>query len=121
MRSKLFGAVILVAMLALILGAAGPAFAGTSDKIIKDASDGTIDGAYTETQIQDALTYLQNTPLEVQYSDTEGVLEDYLASLQAPGAEGGSLAFTGGEVTLALLVGAGLIAGGLLLRRRSPA
>ncbi len=47
----------------------------------------------------------------------KGVLEDYLLSLQDPGAQGGELAFTGGEVLLVLAAGAALIGGGLVLRR----
>ena len=42
---------------------------------------------------------------------------DYLASLQAPGEQGGELAFTGGEVFLILAAGLALIGGGALLRR----
>jgi len=46
------------------------------------------------------------------------VLQEYLASLVAPGAQGGQLAFTGSEVLLILGAGAGLIGSGVLLRRR---
>src|SRR5665647_1041523 len=58
-----------------------------------------------------------------QYSAIQGVLEDYLASLQGPGEQGpgeqgGQLAFTGGEIILILGAGAGLIGSGALLRRR---
>lgn len=122
MKSKVFGVVILVVLLVLAFGTVGQAFAsGSSDKVIDDAADGTIDGDWTSGQIRDALDYLQNNPISLQYSDTEGVLEDYLSSLQAPGASEGELAFTGGEVVLPLLLGLGLIGGGLVLRRRSPA
>ena len=60
---------------------------------------------------------IQENPTLQQYSDLEGVLDDYLASLQAPGEQGGQLAFTGGEVFLILAAGATLIGGGALLRR----
>ena len=63
------------------------------------------------------MAYIQDNPVYQQYSDLEGVLEDYLASLQAPGDQGGELAFTGGEVFLILAAGAALIGGGALLRR----
>ena len=48
----------------------------------------------------------------------QGVLEDYLESIKAPGEQGGQLAFTGGEIILILGAGAGLIGSGALLRRR---
>ena len=75
------------------------------DAIIKDAQDGTIDGNWTAAQIRATLAFIQNNPVYQQYSDLEGVLEDYLASLQAPGEQGGQLAFTGGEVFLILAAG----------------
>ena len=49
------------------------------------------------------------------------MLEDFLASLQAPGEQGGELAFTGGEVVLILGAGLGLIGSGAYLRRRRSA
>jgi hypothetical protein len=119
MKSRVFGVVILVVLLILAFGTVGQAVAGGStDRVIKDASDGTIDGNWTAAQIRAALDYLQNNPISMQYSDTGGVLEDYLSSLQAPGASQGQLAFTGGAVALPLLLGLGLIGGGLALRRR---
>ena len=90
----------------------------TIDAIIKDAADGTIDGTWSKAEINAALAYIQDNPLYEQYSDRKGVLEDYLASLQAPGEQGGELAFTGGEVLVILGAGAGLIGSGALLRRR---
>jgi len=119
MRVKLLGAVavalLLVLMFAVVAQAAVPQ--STIDAIIKDARDGTIDGTWTAAEINATLAYIQDNPLEQQYSNVEGVLEDYLASLQAPGDQGGELAFTGGEVFLILAAGAALIGGGALLRR----
>ena len=60
----------------------------------------------------------RTTRSSMQYSKIKGVLEDYLASLQGPGEQGGQLAFTGGEIILILGAGAGLIGSGALLRRR---
>src|SRR5674476_59594 len=71
------------------------------------------------TEITAALEYADNNPILSQYySGIKGVLEDYLASLQAPGekpGQGGELAFTGGEIILILGAGAGLIGSGALL------
>jgi hypothetical protein len=118
MRIKFIGALTIAVLLVLAFAAVAQAVPqSTIDKIIKDAQDGTIDGNWTAAQVQAALTYVQNNPANVQYSDTKGELEDYLASLQAPGGVSGQLAFTGGEIFLILAAGAALIGGGLALRR----
>ena len=119
MRGKLLGAIAVALLLILVFAVVAQAAVSQStiDAIIKDASDGTIDGNWKVAQVRAALTYVQNNPLEQQYSAVQGVLEDYLASLQDPGAQGGELAFTGGEVFLILAAGAALIGGGVLLRR----
>ena len=72
---------------------------------------------WSAAEIRATLAYIQDNPLYQQYGDLEGVLEDYLASLQAPGEQGGQLSFTGGEVFLIMAAGAALIGGGALLRR----
>jgi hypothetical protein len=119
MKGKLLGvitvALLIVLVFAVVAQAAVPQ--STIDAILEDAKDGTIDENWTAAEIRAALTYVQNNPLEQQYSAVQGVLEDYLASLQAPGEQGGELAFTGGEVFLILAAGAALIGGGALLRR----
>jgi hypothetical protein len=119
MRGKLLGvitvALLLILVFAVVAQAAVPQ--STIDAIIKDAQDGTIDGTWTAAQIEAALAYVQDNPTYAQYSDLQGVLEDYLASLQEPGTQGGELAFTGGEVFLILAADAALIGGGVLLRR----
>jgi hypothetical protein len=119
MRVKLLGAIavalLLILMFAVVAQAAVPQ--SVIDAIIKDAQDGTIDGNWSSAEIRAALAYIQDNPVYQQYSDIQGVLEDYLASLQAPGEQGGELAFTGGEVFLVLAAGAALIGGGALLRR----
>ena len=119
MRVKFLGAIaialLLILMFAVVAQAAVPQ--SVIDAIIKDAMDGTIDGNWTAAEIRATLAYIQNNPIYQQYTDLEGVLEDYLASLQAPGEQGGELAFTGGEVFLVLAAGAALIGGGAMLRR----
>ena len=120
MKAKLLGAitiaVVLVLVFAVVAQAAVPQ--STIDAIIKDAKDGHIDGNWTAAEIRAALQYVENNPVLDQYHKIKGVLEDYLASLQAPGEQGGQLAFTGGEIILILGAGAGLIGSGALLRRR---
>ena len=121
MKTKLMGAltiaVLLLLVFAMVAQAAVPQ--STIDAIIKDASNGTIDGNWTRAEIRAALRYVENNPLLNAYSKIKGVLEDYLASLQGPGEQGGQLAFTGGEIILILGAGAGLIGSGALLRRRA--
>ena len=119
MRVKLLVAITVALLLILVFAVVAQAAVSQSviDAIIEDAQDGTIDGNWTSAEIEAALAYIQDNPIYQQYSDLEGVLEDYLASLQAPGEQGGELAFTGGEVFLILAAGAALIGGGALLRR----
>ncbi len=120
MKAKLMGVITFALLIVLVFAVAASAAVPQSviDAIIADAQDGTIDGDWTAAEINAALAYIQNNPIYQQYSDLEGVLEDYLASLQAPGAQEGELAFTGGEVLLVLAAGAGLAGSGAFLRRR---
>ncbi len=119
MRGKLLGAITVALLLILVFAVVAQAAVPQSvvDAIIADAQDGTIDGTWTAAEIEAALAFIQDNPIYQQYSALQGVLEDYLASLQAPGEQGGELAFTGGEVFLILAAGAALIGGGALLRR----
>ena len=120
MKAKLMGAITLAVVLLLVFAVVAEAGVSqkTVDAIVKDANDGHIDGNWTTTQISAALRYVANNPILANYTRVQGVLEDYLASLQAPGEQGGQLAFTGGEIILILGAGAGLIGSGALLRRR---
>ena len=120
MKAKLLGAITLAVLLLLVFAVVAQAAVPQSviDAIVKDANDGHIDGNWTTTQISAALRFVENNPLHEKYSHVKGVLENYLASLQAPGEHGGQLAFTGGEIILILGAGAGLLGSGALLRRR---
>ncbi len=121
MKAKLMGFVTIAVLLLLVFAVAAQAGVsqGTIDQIIKDAGDGQIDGNWSVTQIRAALRYVENNALSDEYDpDIKGVLEDYLASLQGPGEQGGQLAFTGGAIILILGAGAGLIGSGAFLRRR---
>jgi hypothetical protein len=120
MKAKLIGAITLALLLLLVFAVVAQAAVpqSTIDAIIQDAQDGTIDGNWTAAEINAALAYVEDNPTLDQYSEIKGTLEDYLASLQAPGEQGGELAFTGGEIVLILGAGLGLIGSGAVLRRR---
>jgi hypothetical protein len=119
MRVKFIGALTIALLVVLVFAVVAQAAVpqSTIDAIIADAQDGTIDGNWTAAEVRAALAYIQDNPVYKQYSNLEGTLEDYLTSLQAPGEQGGQLAFTGGEIFLVLAAGAALIGGGTLLRR----
>jgi len=120
MKAKLFGAITIAVLLLLVFAVVAQAgiSQATIDAIIADAADGTISGNWTPAEIRAALAYVANNPITAQYAAIQGVLEDYLASIQGPGTQGGELAYTGGEIILILGAGAGLIGSGALLRRR---
>jgi hypothetical protein len=120
MKAKLMGAITLAVLLLLVFAVVAQATVSqaTIDAIIRDAKDGQLDKRWTAEEIRAALAYVENNPLLKHYTRIKGVLEDYLASLQAPGEQSGELAFTGGEILLILGAGAGLIGSGALLRRR---
>lgn len=120
MKAKLVGVLLLTLVLLLAFAAVASAAVSqdTIDAIIDDARDGLVDGGWSAEEIRAALAYVQNNPTEDEYGNVGGTLEDYLASLQAPGEEGGELAFTGAEMIIVLGAGLGLIGSGALLRRR---
>ena len=117
MKTKVVVVLALAVLATLMLTTVAHA-GGSTEGIIKDAADGTLDGNYTAAQIRAALALIQNNPTYLQYSDVEGVLEDYLASLPSPGVQGGGLKFTGGELMPLLGAGLVLMGSGLALRRR---
>jgi hypothetical protein len=117
--TKLIIVAVVVMLLLVFAAVAGAVSDSVIDAIIDDAQDGTVDDGWSAAEVDAALDAIRNDPLYQQYSDLEGVLEDFLASLQAPDeAAGGELAFTGGELLLLIGAGAGLIGSGALLRRR---
>ena len=97
-------------MFAVVAQAAVPQ--STIDAIIKDAQDGTIDGNWTAAEINATLAYIQDNPSTSSIRTSRVSSRTILASLQAPGEQGGQLAFTGGEVFLVMAAGAALIGGG---------
>jgi hypothetical protein len=146
--------VMILALFAAGLGATGvaatavfapPAWASSASTaaIIRDASDGTINGHYTVSEVRAALVAVQNDPTYSQYSDIQGVIESYLSSLLAikptpnPTASSGGpapsstttaspatsytgqLDYTGGQPLLLFALGGALVVAGLVVRRRS--
>jgi hypothetical protein len=118
MKAKLVGAIAVALLVVLVFAAVASASQATTNAILKDAQDGTIDGNWTAAQIRAALAFIQNNPTLEQYSKLKGVLSDFLSSSQDPGEQSGQLAFTGSEVILILGLGAGLIGTGAFLRLR---
>jgi hypothetical protein len=137
--------VVLIIVLALMGAFATVASASSSitTQIIKDASDGTVNGNYTASQVRAALAVVNSDPAYSEYSDVAGVLEAYLTSLSntpAPSSTSspssssgtgsstgsttsakqpaGQLAYTGGQPFLALALGGALVTAGVVLRRR---
>jgi hypothetical protein len=120
MKKSVFSVFLLAIVVSLVFASVASATSqGTIDEILKDAADGTLDGNWSKADVEAALAYLEENPLQKQYSDVEAVLEAYLAGSAGPDvASGGDLAFTGADILIALGSGIGLIGGGLFLRRR---
>ena len=119
MKRKVLSIVVLAAVAMLAFASVAHAASSTTTAILKDAQDGTLDGHYTAAQVRAALAAVKSDPTLQMYTDVEGVLEAYLASLPSPGvASSGGLMFTGGPVLWLFAAGAGLMATGLVLRRR---
>jgi ABC-type dipeptide/oligopeptide/nickel transport system permease component len=120
MKVKIMCVLALTILLSLVFASVALAVSqATIDAIIKDASDGHIDGNWTVAEIQATLNYIKNNPLYQQYSNYAGVLQDYLSSIQPPGPTPGPVIhYTGSELFLVLGAGLGLLGSGALLRRR---
>ncbi len=118
MKMRIVTIAVMVVVAVLMVASVAQAASSTTTAIIKDAQDGHIDGNYTAAQVQAALNFLKGDPTLQQYTDVEGVLQDYLASLPAPEAQTGGLMFTGGSTVVIFAFGLALMSGGLVLRRR---
>ncbi len=118
MKMRIVTIAVLVVVAVLMVATVAQAASSTTTAIIKDAQDGHLDGNYTAAQVQAALNYLKGDPSLQQYTDVEGVLQDFLASLPAPEAQTGGLMFTGGSTVVIFAFGLALMGGGLVLRRR---
>jgi hypothetical protein len=120
MKMKVVVVLVLVLVAALMITSVAQASTKTSLAIIKDAQDnGHLDGNWTVAQVKAALALWRSDPTLQQYTDVEGILQDFLASQGQPGAQtAGGLMFTGGETLVIFGAGLALIGSGLALRRR---
>jgi len=120
MKMKIVTIAVMVFVAALLIVPMAQAASSTTTTILKDAQDGHIDGTYSAAQVQAALSAVKSDPSLQMYTDVEGVLEDYLASLSSPGVSGssGGLMFTGSETIVVFGVGLALMGAGLALRKR---
>jgi hypothetical protein len=118
MKIRIVTIAVLVVVAVLMVASVAQASSSTSTAILKDAADGHIDGNWTAAQVQAALAFLKSDPSLQQYTDEEGVLQDFLASLPQPSVQSGGLMFTGGSTVVLFGFGLALMGGGLALRRR---
>ena len=120
MRSIRFILPLVALVLCVLPAAALAGNGGTTSAIVKDvAKDGKVDGHYTTAQLKAAL----KNPLLKQYGG-QGAVESVLTNMKpkktaAAPATGPSnnLPFTGADVFMFVVVGGGLLAAGLVLRR----
>jgi hypothetical protein len=120
MRTTRFILPLVALALCVMPAAALASSGGTTSAIVKDvAKDGKVDGHYTSSQLKSAL----KNPLLKQYGG-QGAVESVLSQMKpkkttAAPATGTSnnLPFTGADVLLFVVVGGGLLAAGLVLRR----
>ena len=81
----------LIVLILVVLATAGGTAASTAlagggvTALIKDASDGVVDGTYGAAVVRSALAVVRGDPAYAMYSDIEGVLVDYLASITGSG------------------------------------
>jgi hypothetical protein len=106
---------LVAAVAALTLAVVPMASAATTDQIVQDAKDGQIDGAYSQSDLNAALS----SPLLKTYGGKNGVeaVKSALGS-QTEGTSGsGDLPFTGAEMVTFALIGGTLLIAGFVLRR----
>ena len=106
---------LIAAVAAMMLAFVPMASAATVDQIIQDAKDGQIDGAYSKSDLNAALS----SPLLKTYGGKNGV-EAVKSALgtQTEGTSGsGDLPFTGAEMVTFLVIGGTLLVAGFVLRR----
>ena len=133
---------ILVFTVGALFTAVALASSATTNQIIQDASDGTINGHYTVAEVRAALASVESNPSYSQYSDIESVIANYLSSLLAAGTTPPptthpttpatastapppspskvlQLDYTGGQPLVLFAIGGALLCGGAAMWRRS--
>ena len=76
--------VVVLLLVAIGLCASSASARGSVLALLDDASDGVVNGSYGATTVRAALKVVRSDPAYMQYSDIEGVLVDYLASITRP-------------------------------------
>jgi hypothetical protein len=106
---------LLAAVAAMLLAFAPVASAASVDQIIQDAKDGQIDGNYSASDLNAALS----SPLLKTYGGKNGVEAVKSAlGVQTEGTTGsGNLPFTGAEILTFVAIGGTLLVAGFVLRR----
>jgi hypothetical protein len=113
-RTTTLGTVAAIA--AALAVSAAPAGAATTDQIVRDARDGTIDGSYSRAALDATLS----SPLLKVYGGQNGVeaVKSALGAQTAGVAGSGQLPFTGAEMVTFALLGSTLLVAGFVLRRQ---
>ena len=94
MKLKIASVLILTLVVALVLVPGAMAVSqSTINAIVKDAQDGHLDGNWTKAEVQAALNYVRNHPINQQYSDVEAVLEGFLSGQRAGSRHGQPLVY----------------------------
>jgi hypothetical protein len=101
---------VAVLMLAFV-----PAASASVDQIVQDAKDGRIDGAYSKSDLEAALS----SPLLKTYGGKNGVegVKSALGTQTESAGASGSLPFTGAEMVTFIVLGGTLLIAGFVLRR----
>ncbi len=114
-RSKQLKVALAAVVAALLVAFVPAASAASVDQIVQDAKDGRIDGAYSKSDLNSALS----SPLLKTYGGKNGV-EAVKSALgtQTEGTSGsGDLPFTGAEMVTFVVLGSTLLIAGFVLRR----
>jgi opacity protein-like surface antigen len=100
---------------ALLLAFVPAASAASVDRIVQDAKDGRIDGAYSQSDLNAALS----SPLLKTYGGKNGVeaVRSALGTQTEGTGDSGNLPFTGAEMITFVLLGSTLLIAGFVLRR----
>ena len=106
---------LIAAIAALLLVFVPMASAATVDQIVQDAKDGQIDGAYSKSNLNAALS----SPLLKTYGGKNGVdaVKSALGTQTEATSGSGDLPFTGAEMITFALIGSTLLVAGFVLRR----
>jgi opacity protein-like surface antigen len=100
---------------ALLLALVPAASAASVDQVVQDAKDGRIDGSYSKSDLNAALS----SPLLKTYGGKNGVeaVKSALGTQTEGTSASGDLPFTGAELVTFIVLGSTLLVAGFVLRR----